>query len=187
MKLTISTKHYGLQATLWGLTAAGVYCGMIYGTLAHLEALSGLRPFDMRPSGYSSEQANTLLSTLGPEGREYYLTRQIPLDFVYPALMALTLVSLFKWLETRGINQRLVQIGILLSVGAAVGDYLENTGIIYMIMNWANLSNFSILVASIATIAKSGLVMAATLTVIIGFAVLTVKRIQTYTRSSLYD
>lgn len=135
MKNTISTKQYGLQAVLLGFAAIAIYLIMIYGTLAHIEALSGLRPFDIRPGGYSPVEANTLLDALGASGRRFYLTRQIPLDLAYPALMALTLISLLRWLESRGTDHRLVQIGIWLSLGAAIADYLENAGICIMILS----------------------------------------------------
>lgn len=93
MKTTITTKRYGRQAALFGLAATGIYLSMIYGSLTHLEGLSGQRPFDMRPGGYTFSQAHSLLDALGVSGRGFYLTRQIPLDLIYPALLALTLVS----------------------------------------------------------------------------------------------
>ena len=72
MKMTIPTKQYGRQAALFGLAAAGFYLLMIFVTLAHIESLSGLRPFDMRPGGYSAELANSLISDLvGPKQRQY--------------------------------------------------------------------------------------------------------------------
>jgi hypothetical protein len=58
MNMTIPNKQYGRQAALLGFAAAGLYLLMIFGTLAHIETISGLRPFDMRPSGYSAELAN---------------------------------------------------------------------------------------------------------------------------------
>ena len=140
MKMMIPTKQYGRQAALFGLAASGIYLLMIFITLAHIETLSGLRPFDMRLSGYSAEQANSLLSALGSSGRRYYLTRQIPLDLAYPALMALTLVSLLKWLGLRGAGHKLIQTGIWFSIGAAVFDYLENVGICLMILSWPEAS-----------------------------------------------
>jgi hypothetical protein len=36
---------------------------------------------------------------LGEDGRRYYLTRQLPLDAVYPGLLALTLVYTILFLR----------------------------------------------------------------------------------------
>ena len=182
MRMTIPNKHYGRQAALFGLAACGIYLLMIYITLAHIEALSGLRPFDMRPSGYSAEQANSLLTALGSSGRRYYLTRQIPPDLAYPALMALTLVSLLKWLGSRGANHKLIQTGIWFSIGAAIADYLENVGICLMILSWSETSANTVLAASVASIVKSGLTMAAVLTVLLVAVFWAFKRIRSYAR-----
>lgn len=168
MEMTLPTKQYGRQAALFGLAAAGFYLLMIFVTLAHIETVSGLRPFDMRPGGYSAELANALINDLGPSGRQYYLTRQIPLDTVYPALMALTLVSLLKWLGSRGVSQKLVRVGIWLSVAAAIADYLENAGICLMILSWPEITANTVLAASAASIVKSGLTTAAVLIVLLG-------------------
>jgi hypothetical protein len=177
MKMTIPTKRYGRQAALFGLAASGIYLLMIFITLTHIETLSGLRPFDMRLGGYSAEQANSLLSALGSSGRRYYLTRQIPLDLAYPALMALTLVSLLKWLRLQEVNHRLVQIGIWFSIGAAIADYLENAGICLMILSWPETSANTVLAASVASIMKSGLTTAAVVSVLLAVVFWAFKRI----------
>jgi hypothetical protein len=182
MKMTIPTKQYGRQAALFGLAAAGIYLLMIFVTLAHIETLSGLRPFDMRPSGYSAEQANSLINALGSSGRRYYLTRQIPLDLVYPSLMALTLVSLLNWLGSRHVSHKLVRIGAWFSITAAIADYLENAGICLMILSWPEISANTVLAASVASIVKSGLTAAATLTVLLGAVFWASKRARTYAR-----
>lgn len=183
MKKTIPTKQYGRQAALFGLAASGIYLLMIFITLAHIEALSGLRPFDMRPGGYSAEQANSLLSALGSGGRRYYLTRQIPLDLAYPALMALTLVSLLKWLGSRDVNHKLIQTGVWFSIGAAIADYLENVGICLMILSWPDTSGNIVLAASVASIVKSGLTMAAVVTVLLAVVFWTFKKMRPFARS----
>jgi hypothetical protein len=183
MKKMIPTKQYGRQAALFGLAAAGFYLLMIFGTLAHIENLSGIRPFDMRPGGYSVELANSLISDLGSSGRRYYLTRQIPLDLVYPSLMALTLVSLLKWLGSREVSQKLVRIGTWFSIVAAIADYLENAGICFMILSWPEISANTVLAASVASIVKSGLTTVAVLIVLLDVGFLAFKRIRSYTRS----
>ena len=166
-----SSRQYGRLAFVFGLSATCIYLIMINITLEYIETLSGLQPFDMRPGGYSPEQANALLNALGADGNRYYLTRQIPLDLMYPALMAITLISIFKWLATKYVAQKLTKIGVWLSLGAAVADYLENVGIVVMILNWPEPQIYLVHAASTASIAKAGLTTLAVLAVVIGLTI----------------
>lgn len=51
----------------------------------------GLMPFDLRLFGYSYAKAQGAMAALSDQGRGLYLTVQLGLDSVYPALMAVTL------------------------------------------------------------------------------------------------
>lgn len=157
MKTRPSPRSFRMPTAYIGLAAGAVYGLMVGVTLARIESISGLRPFDMRPAGYSVEEARALLEALGPDGRRYYLTRQIPLDLVYPALMALFLISALAWAARVAPFARLVRAGVWLSVGAAAADYLENIGISLMILGWPEPPDRLIHAASLASVAKSGL------------------------------
>ena len=182
-----STRQYGQYAAAFGLASLGIYLVMINITLDHIQSLSGLRPFDMRPGGYSSEQAYALLDALGVDGRQYYLTRQIPFDLIYPSLMALTLVSILKWLESQGVNHVLTQVGIWLSAGAATADYLENAGICAMILSWPDLPTSLVQAASIASIAKAILTTLAVLTVTIGLIFLVYRKMRSWLNPTVHN
>jgi hypothetical protein len=60
-----------------------------------------------------------------------------------------------------------VQIGIALSVGAALFDYAENLGVSIMILKWPNLPHMLVQASSLATISKSCLTVAALVMVLI--------------------
>jgi len=152
-----------MAAIAFGLAGATIYVLMINVTLAHIEALSDQVPFDMRPFGYDPHEAAQLLDALGEVGRTYYLTRQIPLDTVYPALLAMTLVSAICWFGLRLPNSKLVLAGITFSLGAALFDYTENLGIVVMILSWPDLSHAVVYATSVASITKSCLTTAAAL------------------------
>lgn len=167
MMLRNLSKHFGKIAIGAALLAASVYLAMISVTLAHLEFVSGQTPFDMRPFGYEPADATELLGGLGIDGRKYYLTRQIPLDTLYPALLALTLSSTICWFGRRMPNSGLVRLGVTLAVGSALFDYVENLGIMAMIWSWPDVSGPLVYATSLATIAKS---VITTLAVILVFA-----------------
>ncbi len=162
-------KHLGLAAIGFGLAGATVYMLMIGVTLAHIEAVSGQVPLDLRPLGYNSEEVADLFSGLGEDGRHYYLSRQLPLDTLYPALLALTLACTMRWLGLSLPSSKIIRIGIATSVGAALFDYCENLGIMAMILSWPNLSEFLVHLTSAASVAKSVLtILALLLLVLIG-------------------
>lgn len=164
------SKHYGKIAIGAALLATSVYFAMVSVTIAHLEVVSGQLPFDMRPFGYGPSDAATLLDALGADGREYYLSRQIPLDTLYPALLALTLSSTICWFGQRMPNRRLVHLGVACAVGSALFDYIENLGIVAMIYDWPDVAGSLVYAASTATIAKSVMTtLAAMLALATGF------------------
>ena len=155
MVRTLLSRYIGFAAIGCGLIATVIYVLMITVTLAHIEAISGQVPFDMRPFGYGPSDAAMLLDALGADGREYYLSRQIPLDTLYPALLALTLSSAICWFGRRVPNRRLVHLGVAFAIGSALFDYAENLGIVAMIYGWPDVSGSLVYAASTATIAKS--------------------------------
>ena len=166
----IFSEHVGMIAVGSALIGASIYLLMIKVTLAHIEGISGHVPFDMRPFGYSPTEAMTLLDALGVEGRAYYLSHQIALDTLYPAMLALTLIATIRWFGQRMPNRKLVHFGIALSVGSALFDYVENLGIAAMIWNGPEISVPLVYATSTATILKSAFTtVAMLLTLVVGF------------------
>lgn len=162
-----AARRFGMAAIAFFLAGASIYALMINVTLAHIETVSSHVPFDMRPFGYDPSEARALLDALGEDGRIYYLTRQIPLDTVYPALLAMALVSALRFFASHMPGSGLVRAGIALSVGAALFDYAENLGIVAMILRWPGVSDAVVHAASVASIAKSGLTTAAVATALL--------------------
>ncbi|MBO9432418.1 hypothetical protein [Sulfitobacter sp. R18_1] len=155
MKNEYLSKHAGKVAVVAAMLAATVYFAMVSVTLAHLEVVSGQQPFDMRPFGYSPTDAATLLDSLGMAGRKYYLSHQIPLDMLYPALLALTLSNTFFWFVSRIPNRSFVHLGVTLSVSSGLFDYIENLGIVAIIRSWPDVPDYVVYATSTATISKS--------------------------------
>ena len=112
--------------------------------------------FDMSPTGYSYSQAIELLKSLGLEGRNTYLTVQIPLDFVYPALFGVSYALLITWILKQSVarESRLFLLAFL-PLLAGIFDYLENMSIIAMLNGFPDVSESLVLIASSFTIAKS--------------------------------
>lgn len=131
-----------------------VYVIMLSVTLPRLEAMAGgLIPFDMLPGGYDFAAAQNLLDALGEEGRAFYLTRQIPLDLIYPALFALAYGLAWRWLAPRAWPT-LLRFSWF-PIAAGLTDYAENVFIIRMLTLYPELPRGLVTAANAATLAKS--------------------------------
>ncbi len=148
------------RRSFWILTAAtlGLYLVMVGWSLPLIsEAAGGLRPFDMRPGGYSHEEAIAFLSALTPEGRQFYLTTQHRLDMIYPPLLGLML-GFSLWHLLRSVAAPIRQIMIVISLGVTVTDLWENAKVAAMLrLNPAEVAPETIAAASNITAAKSAL------------------------------
>lgn len=166
--------HSGKAAILFGLGAMMIYLVMVLGTLRYLTDLAVMLPFDLRPTGYSQADAAVLLEALGDAGRHYYLMRQLPLDTLYPALLALTLISTLRWHAAKFGPTLMTRIGVPLAILAASFDYLENLGIGLMLLVGADPT--LVQATSAATMLKSALTSAAILAVVATLASVLLRR-----------
>ncbi|MDK3019040.1 hypothetical protein [Pseudodonghicola flavimaris] len=140
--------------TLFAVTLA------VYGTMAGwtLPAIArdagGLAALDMRPGGYSPEEARAFLVALGDRGRAIYLGPQHRLDLIYPALLALLLIGAVRAL----IAPLWLQICLsLLALGGMAADYLENARVAALLRRADAIPDAALVAASRATEFKAGL------------------------------
>jgi hypothetical protein len=117
---------------LWGV--------MMFGTLAYLRRTAGgLEPFDLRPFGYTPDEARALLYALSDIGRAYYADVQLQVDTAFPALYAISRGLLLLWVTAPGrtaerplpLPARLALL--VLPLATAWFDYFENEGIAAML------------------------------------------------------
>ena len=152
------------------ITAIIVYFIMLLYTIPQVSAYApGINLFDLSLTGYSFEYAVKLLDTLGSEGRELYLYRQLPLDFIYPGLFAVSCSLLLSWLflKTQQTNSKLFYF-CYIPVAAGCFDYFENIFIVSILTSYPNVSEVSISIASVMTIVESVLTTAFFVLLIIG-------------------
>ena len=114
--------------------------------------------FDMSPAGYSYAEAMELLKSLGPDGRNAYLTIQIPIDLLYPAMFGVSYALMITWILKQGLPKHSrVYLLAFVPVFAGLFDYLENASIVAMLYAFPDVSEILVTSASSFTIAKSGL------------------------------
>ncbi|MBD3332211.1 hypothetical protein GF356_05130 [candidate division GN15 bacterium] len=136
-----------------------VYGYMLLYSLPHLiELANGMKPLDVLPTGYSSDYVRSLFLALGEGGRQFYLSRQIPIDMVYPALFIITYSLLtFYGLCKAGTNESLATRLSLIPVFAGICDYLENLGIVVMLWSFPDVSSSLATITSCFSVGKAGL------------------------------
>ena len=156
MNSFLSYPQHGSRILLFWCAAMLVYCLMVFGSLAEIERITGFRAFDMRPTGYSYAEALALISALGEEGRRVYLAMQIPLDTVYPALLAISSASSLFWLsQSFGSTARWYQAVAAVAYLAAIADYAENGLIVWMLDAGPGAPEPLVKAASLASVSKS--------------------------------
>ena len=151
-----------------------IYLLMLFYTIPLVESFApDMALFDLSPSGYSYQHALSLLEELGDAGRLIYLSRQLPLDFIYPGLFAFSYTLLLIWLFSKSVKDtsRVFYLAIIPALGG-VFDYLENIFIIRMITYFPDLSTGLVQVASIFTLLKSIFTTIFFLVLFAGFAAL---------------
>ena len=134
-----------------------VYLTMLNYTLPVVKSFAqGKTLFDLSPTGYSYEYAVSLLEALGVEGRNVYLNLQLPMDFIYPGLFAISYSLLLTWIFGKGyaVDSKIFYFTVI-PFFAGFFDYLENIGIIQMIKSYPNVPHELVNVSSTVTILKS--------------------------------
>ena len=132
-----------------------VYAVMVLWSLPKISAMAGgLAPFDMRPTGYSLDEATVFLEALTDEGRAFYLSTQHWLDTLYPPLLALTLaigLRMMSPVQSPAINLSLGVIPIL----AMLADLFENMWVRFLLRAPGYIDAGAVEYANIGTLIKS--------------------------------
>jgi hypothetical protein len=142
--------------SLFILTNA-VYAFMLTVTIPKtMEFSKGMKLLDMMPMGYNLNYVNELFNSLGEIGRETYLTKQLPLDMLYPILFGLTycLILAYFLKKLNKLNSPFTYL-CLIPIIAGIADYFENFGIITMLKSYPDLTEISVKTTSSFSLIKS--------------------------------
>ena len=106
--------------------------------------------------GYTYEQAYDILTAMGAEGRSFYLTRIVPLDFPFPFSYMLFYTGCIAILIKKSacnitsIHRYIFLVPLL----AMIFDWIENIGIIVMLNNYPYLPGWAVILSSISGMFK---------------------------------
>lgn len=115
------------KSLIWPVAAATLASYLVLvGWLGPQVDAGGLRPFDLRPSGYDLDGARAFLAALTPEGRAIYLGPVRIADTVFPLLMTLTFVLVSRGLGWIAVLPALAYGGLDLAENAQVAALLRS-------------------------------------------------------------
>ena len=143
------------KSGLMGGLLGGLLAGGLFAWLMGSGAFDGLQIFDMKPNGYSFTYAKELLGNLGKGGRNFYLFRQLPLDFVYPLLFMMSNILILSFFLKKIGKLESWFLLVLFPVIAGIFDYLENLGLIYLLTSYPRISEIGVRIISTFTVIKS--------------------------------
>lgn len=137
---------------------------------ARLRELSGLPvPIIDVLFTYTPEKVYGMIAAYGEQGRQEYVATQVTLDLAYPLVLnlffILVLISVFRRAFP---DNRKMQALALLPLLAMLADYLENAGIVAMLLLYPQQPPALAQVSSLFSSAKWVLVIAVTLLFLAG-------------------
>ncbi|WP_417888063.1 hypothetical protein [Zunongwangia sp.] len=134
-----------------------VYTFMLTVTIPKtMEFSNGMKLLDMMPTGYDLNYVSKLFTSLGENGRLTYLTRQIPVDMIYPLLFGLSYCLILGYFlkKLKKLNSPYIYICVI-PIIAGITDYLENIGIITMLKNYPELKGIAVYTTNVFSVIKS--------------------------------
>jgi hypothetical protein len=118
---------------------------------------------------YRPDKAYDMIAAYGEQGRRYYATITLTLDVIFPFLSALTFgLTLARVFRRAFSNEGALHRAIFVPVGAMVADFLENAGLITMLLSYPRRLTIIALLASSFSTVKWTAVAAESLLVLIG-------------------
>jgi hypothetical protein len=143
----------------------------------------GILPLDLR-FGYSPDTAYAVMSAYGAGGRRAYLWTELTADVLYPIAYALFLSLSVAYLFERARPGSVVaRHATLLPFAALVADYVENAGIIVMLVRYPQRSDPLVRLTSVITCVKWVLFVAAIGLLVSAIAALGIARARRRTAS----
>ena len=126
--------------------------------------------------GFTAAEALDMLTALGGQGRSFYLTHIIPIDFLFPLSYMLCYMGwialLLKYIAPKGYMKSLLLVPSL----AMLFDWIENIAVIFILKNYPSLPEWAVITASTAGIVKMICIIASVAAIIILLLVLFFKR-----------
>lgn len=157
MRELIKRNIAGKKVLLFFVITNVIYAIMLLITIPKLMSFSkGMNLLDMMPTGYNEDYVKLFLNELGAGGRSIYLYNQLPVDMIYPLFFGISYCLLLAYFLNK-LNRLdgILFYFSLFPIIAALFDYLENMGIITLLLNYPDFSKTLVVTTNTFTILKS--------------------------------
>jgi hypothetical protein len=108
-----------------------------------------------------------MLTAMGSEGRAFYLTLLLPMDFPCPVIYMLCFFWLIALLLKFAALNNPVEYILTVPVLAMLFDWIENIGIIVMLNSYPNLPEWAATLASVSGMLKMTCFAGSIMTIVI--------------------
>lgn len=167
--IAITSPRMVFASLLGFLIMAFLINGRPFGVAQLKEITGGVGLLDMEFL-YSPDQAYAHLAVMGEAGRAFDLSHIVPLDLVFPFMYTLFYAVtmtwfLHQWLPKASGWHRLNVIPVI----GGTCDYLENSGIIAMLLSWPAQLDAVALFTMVAGLVKFGATILAGIIIMIAF------------------
>jgi len=134
--IAITSARMLLASLIGYLITATLINGRPFGVEQLKEITGGVGLLDMELL-YTPDQAYAHFTGMGEAGRAFDLTHIVPLDLVFPFMYTLFYAVTITWLLHKWLpaQSRWHRLNVIPLVGG-IADYLENLGIITMLVAW---------------------------------------------------
>ena len=136
--------------------------------------------------GYTYNEALKILNELGANGREYYFTKIVPIDFPFPfsymLIYFIWIALMLKYLKITNF----CKYSLFLPISAMLFDWIENFGIITMLKKYPDLPEWAVCQSSIAGILKTVFTIISMTVMVLLFIIFTIKIIKNKMKKEPY-
>ena len=145
-KVILTAAAFSVMYAIINYSAAGV-AGL-------LKITNGANILDFE-FGYTAEKAYLMLTSLGAEGRFFYLTRVLPLDFLFPlTYMLFYSCVMFFSLKKIANAKSFLRLAVLFPILSMLFDWTENIFVIVMLKQYPLVAPVIYSIGCSATILK---------------------------------
>ncbi len=168
--IAITSPRMVFLSLLGFLITAFLINGRPFGVAQLNEITGGVGLLDMEFL-YTPQQAYAHLAAMGEAGRAFDLTHIVPLDLVFPFMYTLFYAVTMTWFLRQWLPKASgwYRLNVIPVIGGTC-DYLENAGIIAMLLAWPTQLEAVAQFAMVAGLVKFGAIILAGIIIMIAFA-----------------